>query len=63
MCRAQNAVSISHAVFLSQDVMRTEVSSITGRVEELRAGRGILSESGIAPGVVTVAIVDAEWRD
>jgi hypothetical protein len=41
--------------------MRTEVGSITGRVEELRAGRGILLESGIAPGVVTVAIVDADW--
>jgi hypothetical protein len=61
VCRAQNAVFISHAVSLSQDVMRTEVGSITGRVEELRAGRGILLESGIAPGVVTVAIVDADW--
>lgn len=43
--------------------MRTEVSSITGEGGGAEGRVEILLDSGIAPGVVTVIIMDADWAD
>lgn len=46
---------------LSQSVMRNEVSSITGEGAGAGCRAGNPVRVGIATGVVTVTIMDAEW--